>query len=223
MQDSPAGTGIFTGMSEPPSHPLRIGLTGGIASGKSRVADLFAARSIPIIDTDIVARQMTEPGTPGLAAITAAFGTEYLRPDGTLDRGRLRSLIFSDPSSRKRLDAILHPLILEAAFKAADEAGGPYQIFAVPLLVETAFDKWVDRVLVVDCLPELQQTRLMSRDGETAESAGAMIAAQTSRAKRLAIADDVIVNDGSLQELEAKVERLHQLYLSLSTEGRTRS
>ena len=210
-------------MSEAPLHNLRIGLTGGIASGKSQVADIFAARGIPIIDTDILARQVTEPGTPGLAAIAAAFGTDYLHPDGSLDRARLRSLIFTDPPSRKRLNGILHPLILEAAMNAADQAAGPYQIFAVPLLVETSFDKWVDRVLVVDCPPALQQARLISRDGETAESAGAMIAAQTSRENRLAIADDVIVNDGSLQDLETKVDRLHQLYLSLSAKGRTQS
>lgn len=220
MRDSLAGTGIFTSMSESESRPMRIGLTGGIASGKSRVADLFAARGIPIIDTDIVARQVTEPGTPGLAAIAAAFGKDYLHSDGTLDRTHLRSLIFADPPSRQRLDAILHPLILEASMTAADKAEGPYLIFAVPLLVETAFNNWVDRVLVVDCPPDLQQARLMSRDSETAGSAGAMIAAQASRESRLAIADDIIMNDGSLQDLEAKVERLHQVYLSLSAKGR---
>jgi dephospho-CoA kinase len=192
---------------------MRVGLTGGIASGKSKVADLFAAHGVPIIDTDILARQLTEPGKPGLTAVVAAFGQEVLQPDGTLDRARLRSMVFADPAMRQRLDGILHPLILAAAMSTAAAAGGPYQIFAVPLLAETAFDKLMDRVLVVDCPVELQRQRLMSRDNESAKSADAMITAQTSREQRLKIADDVIVNDVTLQELKAAVERLHQQYL----------
>jgi len=198
---------------------MRIGLTGGIGSGKSKVAELFAARGIPIIDTDILARQIVEPGQPGLAAVTATFGNEVLRPDGTLDRGLLRSMIFADPAKRKQLDGLLHPLILAAAMRAGETAGGDYQIFAVPLLVETAFDKLVDRVLVVDCDPELQRQRLISRDNETEQSADAIIASQASRKERLAIADDVILNNGTLRELEAAVERLHRQYLAQCAEG----
>lgn len=206
-------------MPESASRPMRVGLTGGIASGKSKVADLFAARGIPIIDTDIIARQIVEPGQPGLAAVVAAFGNEILRPDGSLDRTRLRSMIFADPARRKQLDGLLHPLIMAAAIQAGETAGGDYQIFAVPLLVETAFDKLMDRVLVVDCDPELQRQRLMSRDNESAQSADAIIASQASRRERLAIADDVILNDGTLRELEAAVEQLHRQYLAQCAEG----
>ncbi len=206
-------------MSESPSHPMRVGLTGGIASGKSQVAELFAARGIPIIDTDILARQVVEPGQPGLAAVVATFGNEVLRADGTLDRALLRSIVFGDPIKRKQLDGLLHPLILAAALRAGQTAVGAYQIFAVPLLVETGFDKMMDRVLVVDCDPELQRQRLMSRDHASAQSADAMIATQASRAERLAIADDVILNDGTLRELEAEVERLHRQYLAQCAEA----
>lgn len=206
-------------MSESASRPLRVGLTGGIASGKSMVANLFAARGVPIIDTDILARQIVEPGQPGLAAVVAAFGNDVLRQDGTLDRTLLRSMVFADTSKRKQLEGLLHPLIMAAALRAGETAGGDYQIFAVPLLVETAFDKLMDRVLVVDCDPELQRQRLMSRDNESAESADAIIASQATRQERLAIADDVILNDGTLRELEAGVERLHRQYLALCAEG----
>jgi len=198
---------------------MRVGLTGGIASGKSMVANLFAARGIPIIDTDILARQIVEPGQPGLAAVVAAFGNDVLRPDGTLDRTLLRSIVFADATKRKQLDGLLHPLIMAAAMRAGETAGGDYQIFAVPLLVETAFDKLMDRVLVVDCDPELQRQRLMSRDNESAESADAIVASQATRQERLAIADDVILNDGTLRELEAAVERLHRQYLAQCAEG----
>lgn len=209
-------------MHESTSRPVRIGLTGGIASGKSKVAELFAARGIPIIDTDILARQLTEPGKPGLAAVTAAFGDGVLHPDGTLDRSRLRSMVFTDPAKRRRLDTILHPLILAAALHNAAEAGGPYQIFAVPLLTETGFDKQMDRVLVVDCPVEIQRQRLMLRDGESAQTADAMITAQASGEQRLAIADDIIVNDGSLEDLESAVERLHNQYLALCKQDNKR-
>jgi dephospho-CoA kinase len=205
-------------MSESASRPMRVGLTGGIASGKSVVANMFAARGIPIIDTDILARQIVEPGQPGLAAVVAAFGHDVLRPDGTLDRARLRSVVFADPAKRKQLDELLHPLIMAAAMRAGETGRGDYQIFAVPLLVETNFDKMVDRVLVVDCDPELQRQRLISRDNESAQTADAIIASQATRQERLAIADDVIRNDGTLRELEAAVERLHQQYLAQCAE-----
>lgn len=197
-------------------RPLRIGLTGGIASGKSAAADFFSARGVPVIDTDTVAREVVEPGQPGLAAVVAAFGRDVLTDEGRLDRGRLRRLVFADADRRRTLESILHPLIRAATFAHAERQQGPYQIFAVPLLAETGFDELVDRVLVIDCPPDVQLQRLMQRDGESEAAARQIIASQASRAGRLAVADDIIVNDGSLADLEAAVEALHQRYLGLA-------
>ena len=172
-----------------------------------------------MIDTDLVAREVVEPGQPGLAAIVAAFGNDVLTDEGTLDRGRLRRLVFADAGKRKKLESILHPLIRAATFAHAGREQGPYQVFAVPLLAETGFDKLVDRVLVIDCPPTVQLQRLMRRDGETEASARQIIGSQASRAERLAVADDVIVNDGRLADLEAAVEALHQRYLRLAAES----
>ena len=171
-----------------------------------------------MIDTDSVAREVVEPGQPGLAAIVAAFGTDVLTDEGTLDRARLRRLVFADADKRETLESILHPLIRAATFAHARQEQGPYQVFAVPLLAETGFDELVDRVLVIDCPPDVQLQRLMRRDGETEASARQIIGAQASRAERLAVADDVIVNDGGLADLEAAVEALHQRYLGLAAE-----
>lgn len=200
------------------SGALRIGLTGGIASGKSAVADMFIERGITVIDTDMVAREVVEPGEPGLAAVTEVFGTEVLNPDGSLDRARLRTIVFGDTDAKERLEAILHPLIRKTTFAHAQSSGGPYQVFAVPLLAETGFDDLVDRVLVVDCPVELQLERLMVRDGENETSARNILGAQASREERLAIADDVITNTGSISDLQAEVERLHGKYLNLAGE-----
>jgi len=195
---------------------LRIGLTGGIASGKSVVADMFSARGIPVIDTDVIARDVVQPGEPGLRAIIGEFGSEFLREDGTLNRALLRKRIFADPAAKARLEEILHPLIRAATFAQAENAGGPYQVFAVPLLVETNFADFVDRVLVVDCPVDLQRERLLARDGESQETIEKILRAQASREQRLSVADDVIVNDGSLAETEHAVAALHQRYLELS-------
>ncbi|MEJ2138106.1 MAG: dephospho-CoA kinase [Gammaproteobacteria bacterium] len=197
--------------------PFRVGLTGGIASGKSLAADLFAGRGAIVIDTDLIARGVVAPGTRGLAAITEAFGPEFVLPDGNVNRKALRQTIFDDPAARARLEAITHPLIREATLAQARLAGGPYQIIAVPLLAETGFKDIVDRVLVVDCPQEIQLQRLMKRDNESQESAKKILAAQASRAERLAIADDVIVNDGTIAQLEEKVTQLHNRYLSLAS------
>jgi dephospho-CoA kinase len=198
---------------------LRVGLTGGIASGKSTVARLFAALGVPVIDTDAIARDVVAPGSPALARIVAAFGPQFLAPDGTLDRRRLRAHVFADEAARRRLEEILHPEIRAATRAASQSASGPYQIIVVPLLVESGFDREVDRVLVVDCESDTQRRRLIERDGEDPAQVERMLAAQADRAARLARADDVITNDGSREELREAVETLHRRYLQLAAAG----
>lgn len=192
---------------------LRIGLTGGIASGKSTVADLFAAKGVPVIDTDIIAREVVEPGEPALDEIVELFGPDVIDADGYLRRRHLRDLVFADDGKRKALEAILHPRIRDTAVAQADSLGGPYQIIVVPLLVESPMKKLMDRILVVDCSEEVQLARLLQRDSENAEQARRILAAQASRAERLAIADDVIVNVGSVGETARQVDDLHWQYL----------
>lgn len=192
---------------------LTVGLTGGIASGKSTVADMFAARGVEIIDTDRIAREQVMPGTPALAEIRTAFGARVLAADGSLDRGALRQIVFADAARRERLEAILHPRIREEAFRRAAVAPGPYHIVVVPLLVESPMRAQMDRVLVVDCDEQVQLQRLLERDADSAAQARRMIAAQASRAARLAIADDVIRNDGTLRDTERQVQALHEAYL----------
>lgn len=196
---------------------LRIALTGGVASGKSTVARLFQALGARIIDTDQVAREIVAPGTPALAQIVERFGPAVLRGDGTLDRVRLRDIVFSDSAARARLEAITHPAIRERVAELSAQAGGPYQIIAVPLLAETGTHRNYDRVLVVDCDPEVQLGRLMLRDGLTREQASSVLAAQAPREARLAIADDVLANDSDPAALAPQVESLHRRYLQLAT------
>ncbi len=198
---------------------LRVGLTGGIASGKTRVAEAFARAGAVVIDTDQLARDVVAPGTPGLARITETFGEAVLDAEGVLDRAAMRRRVFADPDARRALESITHPLIRSALVAESDRLNGPYQILVVPLLVESGLDESCDRVLVVDVAEEPQLARLLERDGETPAGAGAMLAAQTSRAARLARADDVIVNDGSLQQLEACVHRLDQYYREIAAAG----
>ncbi|MBK6673457.1 MAG: dephospho-CoA kinase [Proteobacteria bacterium] len=195
---------------------LRIALTGGVASGKSTVARLFEALGAKLIDTDQVARDIVAPGTPALAQIAGQFGPEVLRADGALDRARLREIVFSDPAARARLEAITHPAIRERVAGISARAGGPYQIIAVPLLVETGTQRQYDRVLLVDCDPQVQLGRLMLRDGLTAEQARSMLAAQAARAARLAVADDVIANESGTEVLAPQVESLHRRYLQMA-------
>ncbi|HXQ31732.1 MAG TPA: dephospho-CoA kinase [Steroidobacteraceae bacterium] len=201
---------------------LRIGLTGGIASGKTAVASAFARRGVPVIDADRIARDVVAPGTAALAAVLAEFGPGLVLPDGGLDRRRLRDIVFADPERRRRLEAILHPPIRRAIEAEAAAVTAPYAVIAIPLLAETGQRASVDRVLVVDCPAELQKARLMARDGETAERAAAMLTAQAPRDARLAIADDRIDNTGSLEDLDRSVDTLHQRYLSLSGDRRVR-
>ena len=196
-------------------RPLVIALTGGIASGKTAVSDRFAARGIPVVDTDRIAREVVAPGTTGLAEVAAAFGKGILDAEGRLDRSALRKRIFGDAEDRERLEAILHPQIERAARAAVDAADGPYVILVVPLLVETGLFDDADRVLVVDVPESIQVERLMARDGVTAEQARDALAAQASRTRRLAVADDVIENVGVEDALDAEVQRLDQAYRDL--------
>jgi dephospho-CoA kinase len=196
--------------------PLRIGLTGGIASGKSLVADLFAARGIPVIDTDVIARDVVRPGQPALEEIEREFGPDVLDPGGGLDRRRLRELIFADEARRRALEAILHPRIRSEAERQSAAAGGDYQIIVVPLLVESPMRHFMDRILVVDCSERTQLERLRARDTETEEQARRILAAQASRETRLGIADDVLENEGTKEEAATQVEHLHRQYLELA-------
>ena len=193
-----------------------MGLTGGIASGKSTVAKLFGALGVPVIDADQLSREVVAPGSEVLLRIGARFGPGALASDGTLNRRALRDIIFADPSARADLEALTHPAIRAALEARSQTAGGPYQILAIPLLVETGGATPVDRILVVDCEEMLQVRRLQARDGATLEQAQAMLAAQAPRQARLNAADDVIVNDDGLQPLRAQVERLHANYLRMS-------
>ena len=195
---------------------LRIGLTGGIASGKTTVADLFAARGVTVLDTDVIAREVVEPGSHALAAIVASQGGGILDKDGRLDRAELRRRLFADAETRRSIEAILHPAILTELERQAQSAPGPYQVFVIPLLVESSLEHVVDRVLVVDCSEEEQIRRLMARDGETRESALRMLATQASRERRLAAADDVIDNGGPTADLPARVEALDRRYRQLA-------
>lgn len=194
----------------------RVGLTGGIASGKSTVTKFFAALGVPIIDTDQVAREVVEPGQPPLERLVERFGRAILTPDGHLDRPKLREIVFSDPRARADLEALTHPAIGTAVEAWLAAAGGPYQVLVIPLLVEKNLTSQVDRVLVVDCDEELQIRRLQARDGSTIEQARAILNAQTSRTARLKLAHDVIQNDGDLSAVRDQVSALHARYLELA-------
>ena len=196
--------------------PLRVALTGGIASGKSTVANLFAARGVPVIDTDVIAREVVEPGTPALAAVVEAFGPEVLGADGRLDRRRMRERIFGDAAARRRLEGILHPAIRAEMARRSLAAGGPYQVLVIPLLAEGGRRDHVDRVLLVDVPEEMQVERLMLRDGVSREQAAASLGAQAGRAARLAIADDVILNTGRADDLDHEVTALDGKYRKLA-------
>ena len=200
---------------------LRVGLTGGIASGKSTVAAMFVELGATLIDTDIVAREVVARGEPGLAAIRAAFGESLINEDGELDRPKMRRLIFSDAASRARLESILHPMIRERTLANLDELDDPYVLVAVPLLLEKKFDALVDRVLVVDCPTDTQLKRLMQRDQLDQTEAQAALMAQADRSVRLDSADEVIDNSGTLSATSQQVRALHQRYLELAGDWRT--
>lgn len=197
------------------TRTLVVALTGGVASGKTAVSDRFAELGVPIIDTDVIAREVVAAGSGGLAAIETAFGAAMITADGTLDRAALRRKIFDEPGARTRLEDILHPRIAEAARRQLAALEAPYAILVVPLLIESGLFSDADRVLVVDVPESLQIERLMQRDGSTREQAEAMLAAQTSREQRLARADDTIENTGTLAELNARVDELDRMYRQL--------
>ncbi len=196
---------------------LTIGLTGGIASGKTTVADLFAEFGVATIDADVAAREVVEPGTSGLQQIVDAFGPEVLDSAGALDRRKLRERVFADEKARERLEAILHPLIRARLLEQLDACRGPYAILIAPLLLETGLDALTDRVLVVDVPEDIQIQRVMQRDGSSEAQARAILAAQVSRTERLARADDVLDNTVSLRALRPQVEALHHRYTALAT------
>jgi dephospho-CoA kinase len=199
------------------SRPLRIGLTGGIASGKSTVTQRFSELGIPIVDADIASRAVVEPGSIGLQRIVERFGPNILGPAGELNRAALRAQVFGNAQLRKELEAILHPLIRSYMEQKAKDQVSPYLIMAIPLLVESGSPRdRVDRILVVDADETTQLRRLMDRDGSSEAQARAILASQTSRASRLAAADDVLSNDGSVTDLRQAVDRLHQRYIDLA-------
>ena len=200
--------------------PYIVGLTGGIGSGKSAVADAFAALSVDVTDTDRLAHALTAPGTPGLRAIDGAFGPGLVLADGTLDRAALRRRAFADATVRDRLEAILHPLIGKAARDEIAHWRGPYGIVVVPLLLERGgLSSIVDRVLVVDCPEEQQVRRVGTRSGLASEEVRAIMSAQLSRAERLARADDVLDNAGPPDAIAPQVLALHRRYLALGAEA----
>jgi dephospho-CoA kinase len=193
-----------------------VGLTGGIGSGKSAVADAFAARGIEIADADRAAHALTAPGEPGLAAVLAAFGPTFRQADGSLDRARLRRLVFADPEARSRLEQILHPLIREATRRATAAWSGPYGILVVPLLFERGGDSRIDRTLVVDCPEDEQVRRVVARSGLSSAEVRAIMATQLPRFDRVARADDVLDNSAEPGAIPPQVALLDRRYRDLA-------
>lgn len=194
-----------------------VAVTGGVASGKSAVCERLAGHGASVIDADQVARELVAPGQPALAEIVARFGPEIVDEHANLRRRALRERIFADPGARRDLEAILHPRVRSVLRERAASAPGSYAVLAIPLLIESGHYDFVDRIIVVDVDPDTQRRRLMTRDGVDAALAGAMIAAQSSRAERLAIASDVLINDADLATLYARVDALHQMLQASAT------
>lgn len=201
---------------------LRIGLTGGIGSGKSTVAEQFARRGVPIIDADDIARRLASPGQPAHQAIIDRFGSGILGDGQTIDRRKLRLRVFTDAAERKHLEAILHPLVRAAIQETLNQLEAAYCIISVPLLIEANLIDMVDRVLVIDADEKQQIQRVMARNGMSEQEVRRILASQLTRSERLRHADDHIVNDADLQYLENAVEQLHQTYRTLSARPQTR-
>lgn len=196
-----------------------VGLTGGIGSGKSTVADLFVAEGAALVDTDAIAHQLTGPGGGAMPALLAAFGPTVADSTGALDRAVMRRRVFADPAARARLEGILHPLIRQLSAERVRAASAPYVILAVPLLVESgSYRERCDRIVVVDCPENVQIERVMARSGLAESDVRAIMMAQASRAERLAVADDVVLNAGSREALLPQLNELHHKYLRLSSE-----
>lgn len=202
--------------SKIPGQKLTVGLTGGIGSGKSAVSGLFGALGVDIIDADIMARHCVEPGTPALQSIRQRYGEIILNIKGELNRQKLREIIFHDPAEKAWLEALLHPQIRHLLMQARDASPGCYTMLVSPLLLETDQHELVDRVLVIDCEEHLQIQRATARDQSTEAAIKAIMATQLPRRERLARADDIIYNNGSLEALAPQVEKLHQKYLTLA-------
>lgn len=196
-----------------------VALTGGIGSGKTTVANAFSRCGVNVVDADIIARQVVEPGTPALTTIAARFGNEIIHPDGTLNRRLLRERIFSSPEDKTWLNALLHPLIHQETQRQIAQATSPYVLWVVPLLVENQLQNRADRVLVIDVSPETQISRTMQRDGVTREHAEHILAAQATREARLAVADDIIDNNGAPDAVASDVARLHAAYLHYASQA----
>jgi dephospho-CoA kinase len=196
-----------------------VGLTGGIGSGKSTVADLFVEQGVTLVDTDAIAHELTAPGGAAMPALIAEFGSGVANVEGALDRPAMRQRVFADPTARARLEAILHPLIRELSAERCRAAPSPYVILAVPLLVESGtYRERCDRIVAVDCPEARQIERVVARNGMSVEEVKAIMAAQATRQQRLDVADDVVVNDADLAALYGQVNQLHLKYLQLSAE-----
>lgn len=196
---------------------LKVGLTGGIGCGKSTVAALFAALNVPILDADVIAHRLVEPGQPALWQIQQAFGDGILNPDASLNRHQLRELVFSDVEKKQKLEAILHPLIYQTLQTELEQLAAPYCLICIPLLFETGMTAFVDRVLVIDCPVEIQLQRVKQRDKLTEARIQSIIDQQVPRSFRKAHADDLIDNSAADDRLAEQVKKLHNLYLSLSS------
>ncbi|KGL58042.1 dephospho-CoA kinase [Pantoea ananatis] len=196
--------------------PYTVALTGGIGSGKSTIAGYFAASGVDIIDADVIAREVVEPGTPALQAIIERYGDAILTEEGTLQRSRLREIIFATPDEKNWLNALLHPLINARTQQLKAQAASPYVLWVVPLLVENRLQRQADRVLVVDTDEEAQLRRTLQRDNVSLEQAKRILAAQATRQQRLDCADDIIDNSGAPEKALPQVAKLHQLYLKLA-------
>ncbi len=196
---------------------LKIGLTGGIGSGKSAATKLFEQLGIPVIDADIIAREVVVKGQPALTEIVQHFGAQVLHPDESLNREALRNIIFSNAEHKKTLESIIHPRVYQAMLAQSGQYHSPYLVFAIPLLLENQRQNLMDRILVVDCPVETQIQRVQQRDNLSVTQIKAIISAQIARPNRLAAADDIIHNDGSFSALAEQVKKLHNLYLSLPT------
>jgi len=195
---------------------LCVGLTGGIGSGKTSVSRIFAELGVGVVDTDEISHTLTGPAGLAIGAIRLAFGDEFIAPDGALDRAAMRTLIFSDSAAKARLEAILHPMIRSRALLATQQSDAPYTMLVAPLLLETgSYAEVVKRVLVVDCEERMQIVRTMQRASLSEEQVRAIMANQLPRKARLARADDIIVNNGNLDDLREQVQTLHQAYLIL--------
>lgn len=194
---------------------LKIGLTGGIGCGKTTVADLFAAKGVPVLDADVISRELVEPGQPALHEIARHFGPEVLA-EGRLDRTRLRRLIFAQPEARQWLESLIHPLVYQTMARRIADLATPYCLLVVPLLLETGQRGFVDRLLVVDCSPEIQRCRVKARDGSDDAEVDRILAAQMSRQDRLAAADEVVDNSLGPDVLSAQIDRLHRHFLNMN-------